>query len=336
MNHYVYEITNLINGKKYIGKRSCKCKVEDDKYMGSGKLLKKAFEKYGKENFRKDIIAICGTEQDAYEQEYILISVYKADEKAEFYNLSDGGKGFTSKQSKMLWRDERIRKIKSKQSKELWNDEEYRNKHIEYSRKQMKEMWKDEKYRKLFIQQSKARMSNERKNKQSEELKAKWKNKDYRNKMQEINKKPIILLNTLEIYKSAKDAYDKVGLKYPSAITDCCMGRLKSAGKVNKMRARWIYLDEFMTLAMQEIKNIYKEKTIHKASRKYICLNDKTVHVGSVASAIHVGLKSPSSINACCKGERKSAGKINGEPAKWMYYEDYLKINHNSNIEGNK
>ena len=43
MNHYVYEITNLINGKKYIWKRSCKCSIEEDKYMGSGKLLKKSY-----------------------------------------------------------------------------------------------------------------------------------------------------------------------------------------------------------------------------------------------------------------------------------------------------
>ena len=42
MNHYVYEITNLVNDKKYIGKRSCKCPIEDDKYMGSGYALKKS------------------------------------------------------------------------------------------------------------------------------------------------------------------------------------------------------------------------------------------------------------------------------------------------------
>ena len=55
MNHYVYEITNLINGMKYIGKRSCKCNIEDDRYMGSSFIVKNAIKKYGIENFKKEI-----------------------------------------------------------------------------------------------------------------------------------------------------------------------------------------------------------------------------------------------------------------------------------------
>ena len=73
MNHYVYEITNLANGRKYIGKRSCKCPIEKDKYMGSSELISLAIEKYGICNFRKDIIYICNNEDEAYskEKEYI-------------------------------------------------------------------------------------------------------------------------------------------------------------------------------------------------------------------------------------------------------------------------
>ena len=45
MYGYIYETTNLINGKKYIGKRVSK--TFDKYYKGSGKLLRKAFTKYG-------------------------------------------------------------------------------------------------------------------------------------------------------------------------------------------------------------------------------------------------------------------------------------------------
>ena len=93
MNHYVYEITNLINGKKYIGKRSCNCHIEEDKYMGSGKLVKLAFKKYGKNNFSKIILKICDTEEDAFEWEKFFIGKVKAFKNPNYYNISAGGEG---------------------------------------------------------------------------------------------------------------------------------------------------------------------------------------------------------------------------------------------------
>ncbi len=54
MTHYVYLTTNIINGKRYVGDHS----TEDihDGYIGSGKIFTKAVKKYGKKNFRKQIL----------------------------------------------------------------------------------------------------------------------------------------------------------------------------------------------------------------------------------------------------------------------------------------
>lgn len=93
MNHYVYEITNNINGKKYIGKRSCKCSIEKDSYMGSGWLLKKAQQKYGINNFKKTILKVCDSQEDAYKEEERLIAQYDATNDEMYYNIANGGLG---------------------------------------------------------------------------------------------------------------------------------------------------------------------------------------------------------------------------------------------------
>lgn len=86
MYYTIYKITNLINGKYYIGKHQTK--NLDDGYMGSGKVLKFAIEKYGIENFKKEILHIFDTETEMNAKEKELVVVCK-----ESYNLNEGGKG---------------------------------------------------------------------------------------------------------------------------------------------------------------------------------------------------------------------------------------------------
>lgn len=86
---YIYKITNKINGKWYIGKHN----GTNPNYMGSGKLLKQAYKKYGKENFEKTILESCATEEELNLKEVHWIDVTGALTAPDCYNLADGGIG---------------------------------------------------------------------------------------------------------------------------------------------------------------------------------------------------------------------------------------------------
>ena len=53
--HFIYLTTNLITNQKNIGKHFGEL---DDSYLGSGVILQKAIQKYGKQNFKRDILYI--------------------------------------------------------------------------------------------------------------------------------------------------------------------------------------------------------------------------------------------------------------------------------------
>lgn len=86
---FVYLITNKVNGKKYIGKKQLwskirrkplkgkkRCRIDHVKsdyetYYGSSNKLKDDIEKYGKENFTREVLEICGSKWEvAYAELY--------------------------------------------------------------------------------------------------------------------------------------------------------------------------------------------------------------------------------------------------------------------------
>lgn len=83
----IYCTTNLINGRKYIGLDS----RNNSKYLGSGKAFKIALKKYGKKNFRKDILTHCKTLPELLKMEKFYIKRLNAVESNRFYNIAEGG-----------------------------------------------------------------------------------------------------------------------------------------------------------------------------------------------------------------------------------------------------
>lgn len=86
----VYKTTNLMNNKIYIGVHS----TNDihDNYIGTGKLIKLAIKKYGRNNFKKDILFIFNNPDEAYEKEMELVNEAFIESK-DTYNLRIGGMG---------------------------------------------------------------------------------------------------------------------------------------------------------------------------------------------------------------------------------------------------
>jgi len=82
MDGQIYCITNTINGKKYIGQN----KTSNPRYLGSGKLLKLALKKYGRENFIKQILWE-GPIEFINDMELYWIDYFSADKSDMFYNI---------------------------------------------------------------------------------------------------------------------------------------------------------------------------------------------------------------------------------------------------------
>lgn len=143
----IYITTNLINGKKYIGRDS----KNDPKYFGSGHALLQAMKKYGKENFKKEIIEECKNFDELETREEYWLNHYGAGKSDEFYNMHNHSSGGSlgvniSNETRKKLRDFNLGKKLSVETKRKMSEARQGEKnhffgktHSEESRKKIKE-----------------------------------------------------------------------------------------------------------------------------------------------------------------------------------------------------
>jgi|LakMenE18May11ns_1017448.scaffolds.fasta_scaffold9729458_1 group I intron endonuclease len=85
----IYKVTNLINGKQYIGRDS----KNNPNYYGSGPGIINAIKKYGKENFKKEIIEECNDFDSLVKREEYWLNYYDVGKNPMFYNMHNSGIG---------------------------------------------------------------------------------------------------------------------------------------------------------------------------------------------------------------------------------------------------
>lgn len=270
----IYLTTNLINNKKYIGQHKLSKKY--DYYLGSGKLLKQAIKKYGRNNFKKETLEICETLEQANEKEKFYIKKYNAIEDENFYNLAEGGQegaGFLyfrqflseNPEEQRIFEEKRIAAVKkwSQENKEelskigkenIKKCHQWQKEHPE-EMKQTYEKYKNEKAERItnWMKEhpEEAKQNREKgatalkkwKEEHPEETKNNLALGPQANKL--ANGKKVKCITTGEIFLSIREAEQAYGI-YKDGVGRCLRGQMKSAGKhpQTKEKLYWEYVVE--------------------------------------------------------------------------------------------
>jgi group I intron endonuclease len=123
---YIYETTNMVNGKKYIGKRVSD--IFDKYYKGSGLLLRRAIDKYGFDNFKCVVLQECYSNDELNEAEKHWIKLRNAAESDNYYNITDGGDGGNTYKYKSSEELSEIKRKISKTCKKIIHSEDWKKK----------------------------------------------------------------------------------------------------------------------------------------------------------------------------------------------------------------
>lgn len=88
----IYKITNLLDGKVYVGQtaRTLEARIDQHKRR-SASAISKAIKKYGWENFKAEVIEECKTRDQLNEREIYWIKFYDCI-APKGYNLHPGGR----------------------------------------------------------------------------------------------------------------------------------------------------------------------------------------------------------------------------------------------------
>ena len=133
MKGFIYETTNNVTGKKYIGKKYYYDRNGKEtnwkKYLGSSKLLKEDINHYGESNFSREILGEADTVESLALLEKHYIDAVDAVSNDEYYNLSNRvDKFFTTTESierglktRERWSDDK-RSAVSDRMKQAWAD----------------------------------------------------------------------------------------------------------------------------------------------------------------------------------------------------------------------
>lgn len=268
----IYKITNMINGKCYIGQTvtGFDRRYSSGLYNTHNEHLKYSIEKYGIENFEiVKIFDVAFSKEELDIKECMYIKIFDSMNPNKGYNKSTGGANpLPSEESKIKRSKSLMGHFVSEETKQkisekakLRTSEEnpfYGKQHSDETKEKIGKAnkgrkWSDDARRKMS-EDRKGRKSPMEGKHHSEETKRKisenhaFKGKsrpEVSEKMSGKNNphaKPVICITTNEIFYTATEATKYYNINQ-TGVTDCCKGRQKSAGKLpDGTKLVWRYI----------------------------------------------------------------------------------------------
>jgi len=108
----IYKTTNLINSKIYIGQDS----KDNPNYFGSGIKIRNAIKKYGRKNFKKEILKVCKSQKELDCFEFFFIKKFDSTNKNIGYNILSGTSNNFGSGSPMMIKESVKKMIKTKKN----------------------------------------------------------------------------------------------------------------------------------------------------------------------------------------------------------------------------
>jgi len=198
----IYKITNMVNGKAYIGQttRPLKERIKEH-YSKDKSLLYKAVKKYGKSNFEVEIICKCSSLKELGSKEKFFINKLRT-LVPNGYNVSEGGENTVHSEETLKKMSEKKRgklhplfgKKRSSKVKKLISESKKGTKISEETRL------------KISIAHKGTKKTSEHRLKISQSLKGKKKTREHSEKIAKSLGTKILCNETGEIFSSIKEA----------------------------------------------------------------------------------------------------------------------------------